>query len=174
MTEAQRLIVFYEGAAPDDCGRYLEDVLDFNDAQLEYTHDFIQWLFPLRERSGANPDAPCLDDVAIAQFLERPELRHAMQRALNRMLSFYGLERQGDDIVKAPDFAKHAGWLTPGNHNHLRLTRMLKSLRLLGNEHEAKALYDCLSRIYDEEQGSGERNISERTFRFWHDAASVH
>jgi hypothetical protein len=167
MTQGQRILQFYQVKAPDDRGRYLEDVLRFSDEQLEYTHDFIQWLFPLREPSGANPDAPCLDDAAIAQFRERPDLRDAMRRALDRMLSFYGLAREDDAIVTSPEFSRHAQWLTPENHNHLRLTRMLKSLRLLGNEPEARALYQCLSRLYEEQRRSGYAGITARTFRFW-------
>src|SRR5690348_11310687 len=131
--EGARIIAFYEGAAADDHGRFLEQILEFSDDELESKHDFIQWIFPLRERSGANPDAPVLDDRAVAQFHTREELRQNMRLALDRMLEFYGLEWIGTDIAKSPKFEKHSHWLTPGNHNHLRLTRMLKSLNTLGN-----------------------------------------
>lgn len=170
VTEGRRIVAFYEGSSSDDEGRMLVDVLRFSDAHLEYIHDFIQWLFPLRERSGANPSAPCLDDEAIAQFRERKELRDNMARALGRMLEFYGLAREGDAIVPTPAFSQHAGWLTPGNHNHLRLTRMLKSLRLLGNEQLARALFERLRIIYNEQQRKGRPAINDLTFRYWEDA----
>ena len=163
--DGRRIVAFYEGSAPDDRGRSIGDVLRFDDGALEYVHDFIQWLFPLRDRSGANPDAPCLDDAAVAAFRARPALRASLRRSLDRMLSFYGLRLDGDGIVRAPDFGAHRQWLTPGNHNHLRLTRMLLSLRTLGLEAEARALYRCLSDIAANEGG-----VTGTTLRYWQDA----
>jgi len=70
MQDGRRIVAFYEGSGRDDRGRSLDDLLGFGDAALECTHDFIQWLFPLRERSGANPAAPRLDDATVAAFHE--------------------------------------------------------------------------------------------------------
>jgi Opioid growth factor receptor (OGFr) conserved region len=166
VSEGRRIIAFFEGAAPDDRGRSLDDVLRFDDEALETTHDFIQWLFPLRERSGANPSAPRLDDEAVAAFVGRPELREAQRRALERMLAFYGLRRADDRIGPAANFVERSQWLTPGNHNHLRLTRMLTSLRTLGLEPEARALLECLLVIAASQQHA----ISEATLRYWREA----
>lgn len=169
--EGQRIVAFYEGEAPDDRGRRLNEILQFDDDRLEDVHDFIQWLFPLPERSGANPSAPILDDAAVEAFRARPELRAALRRSLDRMLGFYGLEWSGERIVKSPSFAQRSGnWLHAGNHNHLRLTRMLRSLFLLGEAQAAKALFDFLAEIYDEEHQTGRNRISDRTFNFWQSA----
>jgi hypothetical protein len=158
------LVAFYQGDC-DDRGRSLDDVLRFDDAALERVHDFVQWLFPLRERSGANPDAPTLDDAAVESFRTGPELQEALRRSLDRMLTFYGLQRSGDAIVPAPGFSARRQWLTPGNHNHLRLTRMLISLRTLGLETEARALYRCLCDIAARCGG-----ITAATRRYWDEA----
>jgi Opioid growth factor receptor (OGFr) conserved region len=164
--EGRRLVAFFEGAAPDDRGRSFEDVLRFDDEAIEATHDFIQWLFPLRERSGANPSAPRLDEEAVEAFTSRPELRETQRRALDRMLRFYGLRRDGDGIVPSASFVERSQWLTPGNHNHLRLTRMLTSLRTLGSERESAALLECLLVI----AASQPHAISETTLRYWRSA----
>ncbi len=161
--EGRRIVAFFEGAAPDDRGRFLSDILRLDDAALEYTHDFIQWLFPMRERSGANPSAPRLDDDAIAAFRLHPRLQARLRRAFDRMMAFYGLQWEGDGIVPSPDFAQRSHWVTPGNHNHLRLTRILTSAHTLGLETEARALLECLLAI-----GSSQRHaISETTIRYW-------
>ncbi len=170
--EGIRIVAFYAGNAPDDRGRFHDDILRFDDDSLERVHDFIQWLFPLRERSGANRAAPRLDRTAIEAFL-RPHLRSALRRSLDRMLSFYGLEWDGDAIVKQPSFERHSGWLTPGNHNHLRLTRILASLRILGEDKAAGALFRCLAEIEAEEHRNSLNRISERTFRFWREAVQA-
>lgn len=172
--EGRRIVAFYEGEAPDDRGRRLNEILQFGDDRLEEVHDFIQWLFPLPERSGANPSAPILDDATVEAFRTRPELRAALRRSLDRMLAFYGLEWRGERIVKSPSFAQRCGnWLHAGNHNHLRLTRMLRSLYLLGEAQAAKALFDLLAEIYDKERQTGHKRISERTFNFWRNAVEV-
>lgn len=125
-------------------------MLSFDDASLEHVHDFIQWLFPLRERSGANPTAPRLDDATVSAFHQRPDLRANLRRSYDRMLAFYKADR---------------GWLTPGNHNHLRLTRMLISLRTLGLEGEARELYGYVTAIAKQRGG-----VTSDSLRYWREA----
>ena len=55
-----RLVAFLEGSGNDSKGRRLADVLQFDDDSIDYTHDFIRWMFPLREASGSNFTAPTL------------------------------------------------------------------------------------------------------------------
>lgn len=174
MNEGQRIVAFYEGSAPDDRGRFLDDMLRFSDEQLEYIHDFIQWLFPLPERSGANPSAPILDDAAIGEFSRRPDLRAALRRSLDRMLAFYGFTWSGDRIVKAPSFSERSrNWLHSGNHNHLRFTRILRSLRVLSEPRAARALFDTLCAIYDEQHRAGYNGIARQSFEFWKNAVEA-
>ena len=60
-------------------------------------------------------------------------------------------------------------WISPGNHNHLRITRILKSPLTLGLEVEAIAFYGCLEDIY--------RAVSAKsnpeTPSFWQRAVNV-
>ena len=42
------LLQFYANQIPDTHGRYIEDIWEFNHQKLEYTHNFIQWIFPFR------------------------------------------------------------------------------------------------------------------------------
>ena len=169
--EGLRIVAFYEGSAPDDRGRFHDEIVNFDDDALEYLHDYIQWFFPMRERSGANPTAPRLDDDAVYEFRERPELRAALRRSFDRMLRFYGLAWDRDAIVRSTSFAKRSAWLAPGNHNHLRLTRILTAMRVLGDERAATALLNCLEDITADDRQSGRHAVSERTLTFWRDAA---
>jgi hypothetical protein len=161
------LLTFYRGGA-DTAGRTLESILAWDDRRLEMVHDYIQWLFPLPEASRFNPDAPRLTSVEAALFRSDPVLADSVLRALDRMLAFYGLIRTGDVIVRGPAFASRGPvWLTPLNHNHLRLTRMLLSLGYLGRPALARALHACLADIAQRE---GAQAISSRTRQFWSDA----
>lgn len=162
------LLGFYRDGGRDDRGRTLDEILAWDDERLEEIHDFIQWLFPLPERSGANPSAPVLDRDMIEAFRAAPAMRDRLREAFERMLRFYGLRWTGLSVDRADDFRVRAqNWLWPGNHNHLRLTRILRSTLLLGLETESKALFQTLNAVYREFPD----RISSRTHAFWSDAS---
>jgi hypothetical protein len=164
-----KLIEFYRGDAMDDRGRRIVDIWRFDHVELEAIHDYIQWLFPLTERSAFNPDAPILDQSTIEQFRTDEALRRNVERSLAVMLDFYGFRIDGDRIVRSATFAQRAAnWVTPGNHNFLRLTRILRSLSLLGLEERAAGLLECLEEVY----ASHEAVIGVRTMAFWRQAVS--
>jgi hypothetical protein len=151
-----RIIGFYSGTEPDHRGRYLQEIQQWAGDQLEGVHDYIQWLFPLPEPSGFNLAAPVLNGESIQEFRTRPDLQEQLRVSFRRMMSFYGLDaRSGEQIAvtRTPNFAAKAKvWLSPANHNHLRITRILRCLSVLGLDAEAKAFFDCLSKIYEDEQ----------------------
>lgn len=154
-TSTERLIAFYDGTGTDHRGRTLADIHAFPHERLEHEHDFIQWLFPLPTPSPVNPAAPVLDDQSIAAFNQRPELRDALRRSFEVMASFYGFEVGG--TAARPAITRSARWqagtpqwLTRGNHNFLRISRILKSLSLLGHRELAVAFLDALEEVYDD------------------------
>ncbi len=160
-----QLTDFYRGEGSDAEGRRLGEVLAWPDGSLEAVHDFIQWLFPLPEPSRFNPDAPLLTPEDIAAFRREPALRANLRRSFERILPFLGLaESAGGDVVEGPNFARRAPdvWNYP-NHNWLRITRVLRSLRLLGLEAEAQALYRRLADFH----GRRRFPIGDDTFRYW-------
>ena len=170
MAVNDRMIGFYSDTEPDHRGRYLHEIQRWLDDQLEKVHDYIQWLFPLSEPSGFNVAAPVLNRESIQVFRTRPDLQEKLQVSFVRMMSFYGLETRSGERVsvnRAPNFVARATvWLSAGNHNHLRITRILKCLNLLGLEPEAKAFFDCLVEFYEEEQNKPLPAISDETMLY--------
>jgi len=128
--EESALIKFFRGDGTDHAGRTLEDILALDDFWLEHTHDYLQWLFPIPEPSQYNARVPVLTREDIAWFRTDRHLRTQQIRALDRMLAFYGLERRDGGIVALPglNMKKHI-WLKPAGHNHLRITRIIRSLQ---------------------------------------------
>ena len=124
MTESRQIVAFLEGERPDDCGRSLFEVLAFDDVRLEATHDFVQWLFPLTEPSAAVPEAPVLSPEDVAAIRASGMAQCALAAATDRMDAFY---RGTHD------------WLMPNDHNHRRITRIIRSLRLLRGDEAADA-----------------------------------
>src|SRR5882672_5600137 len=168
------VIAFYSGTAPDHRGRYLHEIQAWPDDWLEAAHDYIQWLFPLPEPSGFNAAAPILTRESVQEFRTRTELQERLRVSFLCMMNFYGLEvRSGEQITVtcAPNFAARATvWLSPANHNHLRITRIPRCLSILGLEPEARAFFDCLSGIYGDEQNKPMPAISDETILYWRKA----
>jgi CheY-like chemotaxis protein len=171
-----RIIGFYSGTEPDHRGRSLHEIQQWADDKLEAVHDYIQWLFPLPDPSGFNAAAPILTRNSIQEFRRRPELRQKVRVSFLRMMNFYGMEVYSGErlrVNRAPNFAGKAKvWLSPGNHNYLRITRILSCLSRLGLEAEAKAFLDCLAEIYKSELHKPVPAISDDTMLYWRGATS--
>jgi hypothetical protein len=162
-----RLQDFYRRLGTDTEGRRLEDILAWPDDDLEAVHDFIQWLFPLPEPSQFNSDAPLLTDQDIAAFKSDPVLQANLMKSFERILAFLGLVLADGKIVDGPRFTARVAdvWASP-NHNWLRITRILRSLTLLGMTAQAQALYERLDAMYS----SRRFPIWAETFRYWTEA----
>src|SRR5215211_6636687 len=106
------LHAFLAGYGRDGRGRTIEDVLALSDDELERIHDYIQWLFPLPSRSMAQPNAPILTSREIEAIRADALAVANLRRAAQRMLVFYRTSKP---------------WLTWSDHNHLRITRILRS-----------------------------------------------
>lgn len=148
------ILPFYRNEGPDSEGRMLDEILSWDDSRLESVHDFIQWLFPLEEASSANPDATILTVEEIAAMKEDPLIQKNLIKSFDRMMKFYGFGKTSSQ--------KH--WLTPHNHNFLRITRILKSLCLLGQRERAESFFKWLEELY---HAGNEKTIGSTTFQFW-------
>lgn len=154
MTEAaSRLHAFLAGTGRDVRGRTLEDVLALPDRDLEQVHDFIQWLFPLPTRSAAQPDAPILSPGDAEAIRSDPVALANLERASERMLAFYRDTRH---------------WLRFDDHNHLRITRILLSLRLLCGDDAALRFHDAIMALH----AAGGSPVNPRNLRYWTDAVA--
>jgi len=165
------IIEFFSGGGADAQGRTLDEICQWSHPQLEAVHDYIQWLFPLPEPSAFNHAAPLLTDTDIAKFRASPALRERLLTALTIMLGFYGfsIDRHGDPLIIRPgkDFPTRATiWLTPGNHNFLRISRILRCLSLLGLQDVALAWLSALEVLHGQHKGV----IGSATLGYWQQA----
>lgn len=174
--------------AKDSEGRNLDTIMRFRNDQLEHYHDYIQILFPLPEQSPYNPLAPVVTEEVFRTFrATKSNLRFNVHLAWLRMLNFYGLKAEiyHDDeqpvkdlpdglnaarfkVVTAPSFnGTQPFWVRKFNHNHLRITRIIRSLRVLGLEPEAEAFMRALHSVNHMYPGK----IGEKSLLFWERAA---
>jgi len=171
----ETVVKFYRKEIPDAEGRLIDEIRSWNNERLEYIHDYIQWLFPLRKKGSTNFNAPVLDNNQISVFHNDKKLQNEITESLKVMLKFYGLEYNCQEgyinITKSDSWNERKKvWLTYGNHNFLRITRILTSLRILGLSVQSKAFFEALSRIYESE---GYEIIGTQTFEIWKSASGL-
>ena len=114
-----QLVAFLEGSGTDSRSRRLVDIWQFDDDEIEYMHDFIQWMFPLKEASGSNFSAPNLRASDVDVIRSSAECQQNLETSASWILAFF---KRSEEVAQFT------------NHNHLRVTRIIKSLRLLHSD----------------------------------------
>ncbi|PSF05504.1 hypothetical protein C7H09_14470 [Marinobacter fuscus] len=160
------LIQFMQGKGTDHRGRTLDDIISLDDFWLEHTHDVVQWLFPIPEPSRANPLAPVLTIEDRLRFKQDDILKQQQRRALDRMLDFYGLIRRDGMIEASPELnPRDHIWLKAGGHNHLRITRMIRSLYFCQQLELAKVVQQAFVSL-----GQDRGYVSRISLEYWRNA----
>ncbi len=142
------IVGFLEGKTPDRRGRILAMLLQQTDHQAETTHDYIQWLFPLDEPSRSVNGAPVLTELEIDEIRDSKLAQANLARSASWFLGF--LERNNH-------------WVTKYNHNHLRITRVIKSLRLLASGEAADEFRDKVLAL----AGDNLNLVDQKARGFW-------
>lgn len=132
-------------------GWLLTDIWKFNDTQIENTHTFIQWVFPTNEASRAVPGSPLLDEEEIAEIQNSEPAKQNLSKSADWYFNF----------LRRNNF-----WRKPHDHNHLRITRVIKSLRLLCGDDEA----DYFKEQFWQLLGTDISQIPSKTMDYWEDA----
>ena len=144
---------FLTNIEPDYKNRFLNDIWNFTDEDIEHTHDFIQLLFPLNEQSESVFHGYYLNTKSSIINIKSNDLAKSnIVTSSKWFLSF--LER-------------NTHWRRRHNHNYLRITRIIKSLRLLVSDEEANKFYESFIELIDESLRS---KINLTTLSYWENA----
>lgn len=174
--DKMQTVEFYRGIRGNQNNDKIDDILKWSNGALEMGHDEIQWMFPSNEVSMMNAHAPVMTKEESEIFQNDPELLKKTKEVFVRYLNFLELKLVQDEwlpgeaaYVVIEPIGTLPRWMKRFNHNMLRVTRMMKSLRLTGNSQYANALFVCLKSIAanpDNEQYA----LSENTWNYWHGA----
>lgn len=145
-----RFVPFLSGETPDFAGRYLADIWGFDDSQIETTHDFIQLIFPLIEPSNSSFHGAHLSLTEAQEARGRYDVQLNLKRSADWFLGF--LERS-------------TAWKGRYNHNQLRITRVIKSLRLLLSDEAADLFRARVLQI-----AGSDILINPKALSFWENA----
>lgn len=158
-----KIIKFYENRCNDNYGRSLVEMQNYNYDQLENIHDYIQWMFPSSIRSGVNANAPILTQNDVNYIKKSDKMKQNMKLSLIIFTDFLGLAKDYTENKYIIKNNRIELWLTPGNHNFLRISRVLRSLILFDLKDEAQQLFNCLAELYN----NGYKDIIGDSYFHW-------
>tara|TARA_Y100000310_G_scaffold345019_1_gene461222 strand:+ start:8069 stop:8602 length:534 start_codon:yes stop_codon:yes gene_type:complete len=150
---------FFKGGM-DFRGRTLLSMQMMDHAEMEACHDHIQWMFPLHEKSFHSKHDPILTGNDISELRNSEAAKFRMETSLTKFKSFLGIANDFTDEKKD----RQRQWCQAGNHNLLRITRVIRSLRLFGLDKEAIDFHAKVTRI------GSQNNLPDNTFDYWNDA----
>ena len=145
------LITFLKDQEPDFNVRFLSDIWNFRDIDIERNHDFVQILFPLEIRSN---------NTSHHYYIDSPELLSAL---INDDLVKENIIKSSKWFLKFLSRNEH--WKKSQDHNHLRITRIIKCIRLIVSDEEADNFYDDVLELL-----GNDNLINKRTLEFWSEA----
>src|SRR5210317_121524 len=111
-----KLKLFHEAKAPLANGHRRDNLLLLSDDEFESNHGFIQWAFPTPEASKQVTNAPALDLKSAVWLAENDDFIVFLEKMAVRFLEFLSAKKQ---------------WRQAYDHNHLRISRAIQSLRIL-------------------------------------------
>lgn len=135
-------------------------ILSFSNEELSKKHDYIQLLFPLDTRSKYYKKAPILTETTISAMKNNKNCMKNMERAFNTMMNYFGYEKIESLLVSITEEKK---WLNYP-HNFLRISRILKSLKLFGMTNDSALFFSCLFVLYRIEEN---REKIGNSFEYW-------
>ncbi|XOB90746.1 opioid growth factor receptor-related protein [Pseudomonadota bacterium 24LQ007] len=96
----------------------------------------------------------------------RIQVRQQQRKALDRMLAFYGLVRRNGGIEALPGLnPRDHIWLKAGGHNHLRITRIIRSLHYCHQPKLARAVQAAFITL-----GQTQGYVNETSIGYWRSA----
>lgn len=171
ITDKKIIKDFLTGKGTDHLGRTLPSYWDCDDNEMEKCHDRIQFMFPLHEDSKMTKNFPIITEELVDEMEADgtiKEARENMVKSAEFFLKFLGITNDISAMIingVQSYYSIKGNWLRDGDHNLLRITRMIRSLRLFDLDAIAIELYGHFKLIGES------ADINQRTLDFWRKAA---
>jgi hypothetical protein len=126
----------------------ITDILALEDDELERLHGYVQWIFPMKTLSKAQPGAATqvLTDEAIREMVNDDLIMFYVDQVTGKMLGFWGIrwEERTEALLFVESQERFEEKLVRRNHNQLRMTRMLAFLSLVNRTALVQSLKELL------------------------------
>ena len=158
---------FIHNKIMDHNGNYFGDYLDMNENDMEESHDWIQWAFPIDTVSPHNPYAGLIPHV-LSSANGYGKLYPKATYITDIMLAKY---LQSIGVCNTVNMKKFFRVVDSGNNHHVkRISRVIRHLRLIMDSKGADAILDRLAQIVMSRPGF----FSNRTILHWHSIPIYH
>ena len=142
---------FLTNQGSDFKGRTLDEIWSYSDNEIEGTHDFVQLVFPTNKPSQATFNKLFLNDQALIDKLKNnPKVINNLEKSAAWFLTF---------------LSRNDSWQKGHDHNQLRITRVIESLRLLVSDEAADEFYKAILRLVKDPT-----ILNSTTLKFWEEA----
>lgn len=148
------IVDFLKGEGDDHFGRKYKEMLGWSDQTWEKSHNAIQWIFPLHEKSRHSEISPVLNEEIVREAKRYYIILNNLRIAKQRFEKFFA-------IGEYEDIDRQRRWCHARNHNLLRITRIIRSLRLFGLEEDSYVFYRHVL------QAANRFGIPSSTYFFW-------
>ena len=142
-----KIRMFHDANAPLADGFRRKELLSISDHVFENKHGFIQWAFPTSQESRQVSSAPVLDLASAIWLAEKPDVTEFLEAMTVRFLEF---------------LASNNHWKSSFDHNHLRISRAIQSIRILHSWELASWFYGKVK-----EFAGGSFALMEESDRYW-------
>lgn len=170
-----------KGDVPDFLEAYnFCDFLGMNDNLFEKKHNFIAFTIPTDQQSDYCAQAPLLTKPEVRAIMQNAVLMHRCRAVVGRALQHFGIVYNQYDVQFEVVKGRTLDRLKHQNHNQLRLSRVLRFLRILSPEHAIALLQFVSSKTRTskrdselEVEGQLSNNmiiVSEYTYDRWHNS----
>ena len=139
---------FLKNKEPDFKGRYLEDIWKYSNYEIENIHDFVQLAFPLNKPS---------ESVFHGHYLKT---KHEINLIKNDNLAQLNLVKSSKQFLNFLELNNN--WQNSYDHNQLRISRIIQSLRLLVSNEEADKFYKIILGML-----KANNQVNNETLEFW-------
>lgn len=153
---------FFLELSTDAVGRRLSDILNFSEREIEEKHDFIQWIFPTKEASQFNYNAPVISGNFKYMFSENKIVQDNFCKSCMMFLNFIAIDCDKEKEIITEIKEKKKYYDLP-RHNLLRITRMLNSLNQIGKNECSKRIFKQLEKIYNDNP----KSVPKLSFSIW-------
>jgi hypothetical protein len=161
MANSDKLLIDFLCNKSKDCaGRTIEQILKFDENDIENYHDFIQWIFPTEERSLYNPNAPIISNSFKKLLSTNSVAENNFCKTCKLFINFLGFECDENTIETKKNAIM---FYDRPQHNLLRITRVLNSLNQLGKTSCSQELFSLLEDIFHKYPDK----IPQQSFAFW-------
>ena len=132
-------------------GRNLDLIWQYSDAEIDGNHDFIQLIFPTNKPSRNSFHGYYLDnELLIEKLRNNVVVKENLMKSAEWFLGF---------------LSRNKSWVSGYDHNQLRITRAIESLRLLVSDEAANEFFQSILGLVKDPA-----TINPATIKFWEEA----